>query len=196
VVNPSFPAKTVKELVRYAKDHPVSYAASTLGGVIHLAGVILNTDAGIKMQMIPYKQGGPAALNDVVAGHVQATFADPSLVPSLAAAGKIRLLGVSGSSRMATLPDVPTIAEAGIPGFDATSWHMMVAPAKTPQAIVERVHAEMKAIIALPEIKDRMQKIGMTQVDSPSVEALRAFVASENARWGRIVKDAGVAGSQ
>jgi tripartite-type tricarboxylate transporter receptor subunit TctC len=73
---------------------------------------------------------------------------------------------------------------------------MMVAPAKTPQAIVERVHAEMKAIIALPEIKDRMQKIGMTQVDSPSVEALRAFVASENARWGRIVKDAGVAGSQ
>jgi len=198
VVNPAFPAKSVKELVQYARDNPgkVSYAASTLGGVIHLAGVILNHDAGIKMQMVPYRQGGPAALNDVVAGHVPVTFADPSLVSGLAEAGKIRVLGVSGTTRMATLPNVPTVAEAGVPGYEATSWHLMVAPARTPKPIVDKMHAEMKAIMATPELAERINRMGMTPVDSPSVDELRKFVASENARWGRIVRDAGIAGSQ
>ncbi|MPZ58861.1 MAG: tripartite tricarboxylate transporter substrate binding protein [Rhizobiales bacterium] len=198
VVNPSFPAKSVKELVAHVKDNPgkVSYAASTLGGVIHLAGVILNHDAEIKMTMVPYSRGGPAALNDVVAGHVQVTFADPSLAPSMIKAGKVRGLGVSSTTRMKTLPDLPTVAEAGVPGYEAISWHLMVAPAKTPKAIVDKVHAEMRAIMKLPEMQERMQRMGLVPVDTPSVTDLRKFVASENVRWGKIVKEAGIAGSK
>jgi len=198
VVHPSLPAKTVKELVAHVKANPgkVSYAASTLGGVIHLAGVILNHDAGIKMTMIPYTRGGPAALNDVVAGHVQVTFADPSLAPGMIKAGKVRGLGVSSTARMNTLPDLPTVAEAGVPGYEAISWHLMVAPAKTPKPIVDKVHAEMKTIMKLPEMQERMLRMGLVPVDTPSVEDLKKFVAAENVRWGKIVTAAGIAGSK
>jgi tripartite-type tricarboxylate transporter receptor subunit TctC len=198
VVNPSFPAKTVKELVQYAKDNPgkVTYAASTLGGVIHLAGVIFNHDAGVKMTMVPYKQGGPAAFNDVVAGHVNVTFADPLLAPNMIKAGKVRALGVSSTTRMPTLPDVPTVAEAGVPGYEAISWHLMVAPAKTPKPIVDKVHAEMKAIMAAPDVQKLMHTIGLVPVDSPSVAEMEKFVASENSRWGKIVTEAGIAHSK
>jgi tripartite-type tricarboxylate transporter receptor subunit TctC len=198
VVNPSFPAKTVKELVAHVKANPgkVSYAASTLGGVIHLAGVILNHDAGIKMTMVPYSRGGPAALNDVVAGHVPVTFADPSLAPGMIKAGKVRGLGVSSTTRMKTLPDLPTVAEAGVPGYEAISWHMMVAPKKTPKAVVDKVHAEMKAIMKLPDVLGRMERMGLEPIDTPSVADLQKFMASENVRWGKIVTDAGIAGSK
>jgi tripartite-type tricarboxylate transporter receptor subunit TctC len=198
VVNPSFPAQNVKELVAHVKANPgkVSYAASTLGGVIHLAGVILNHDAGINMTMVPYTRGGPAALNDVVAGHVQVTFADPSLAPGMIKSGKVRGLGVSSTTRMNTLPDLPTVAEAGVPGYEAISWHLMVAPAKTPKPIVDKVHAEMKTIMKLPEMQERMLRMGLVPVDTPSVEDLRKFVATENVRWGKIVTAAGIAGSK
>lgn len=198
VANPSFPAKSVKELVEYAKANPgkVSYAASTLGGVIHLAGVIFNHDAGVKMTMVPYKQGGPAALNDVVAGHVDVTFADPLLAPGMIKSGKVRALGVSSTTRMATLPDVPTVAEEGVPGYEAISWHLMVAPAKTPQPIVDKVHAEMKAIMAAPDVQKQMHAMGLVPVDSPSVAEMQKFVAAENARWGKIVTEAGIAHSK
>ena len=198
VVNPSVPVKSVKELIKYAKDNPgkVTYAASTLGGVIHLAGVILNHQAGIKMQMIPYKRGGPAALNDVVAGHVQVTFADPKLAPGMIKAGKVRGLAVSSKARMDTLPDLPTVAEAGVPGYEAISWHLMVAPAKTPKAIVDKLHAEMKAIMKQPDMQQRMRGMGLSPVDSPSVEDLNTYVASEAKRWGKIVTDAGIAHSR
>jgi len=198
VVNPSVPAKSVKELVAYVKANPgkVTYAASTLGGVIHLAGVILDHDAGIKMQMIPYKRGGPAALNDVVAGHVQVTFADPSLAPGMIKSGKVRGLGVSSKTRMDTLPDLPTVAEAGVPGYEAISWHMMVAPAKTPKPVVDRLHAAMKTIMAMPDVKKRMEGMGLVPVDSPSVNDMQTFVKSEADRWGKIVTQAGIAHSR
>jgi tripartite-type tricarboxylate transporter receptor subunit TctC len=188
----------VKELVQYAKDNPgkVTYAASTLGGVIHLAGVIFDHDAGIKMTMVPYKQGGPAALNDVVAGQVNVTFADPLLAPSMIAAGKVRALGVSSTTRMPTLPEVPTVAEAGVPGYEAISWHLMVAPAKTPQPIVDRMHAEMLAIMAAPDVQKQMHAMGLMPVASPSVADMQKFVASENTRWGKIVTEAGIAASR
>lgn len=198
VVNPSVPAKSVKELIKHVKANPgkVTYAASTLGGVIHLAGVILDHDAGIKMQMIPYKRGGPAALNDVVAGHVQVTFADPSLAPVMIKSGKVRGLGVSSSTRMNTLPDLPTVAEAGVTGYEAISWHMMTAPANTPKPIVEKLHAAMKTVMKIPDVQKRMQSMGLVPVDSPSVPDLQAFVRSEAKRWGKIVTDAGIAHSR
>jgi len=146
--------------------------------------------------MIPYKRGGPAALNDVVAGHVQVTFADPKLAPGMIKAGKVRGLAVSSKARMDTLPDLPTVAEAGVPGYEAISWHLMVAPAKTPKAIVDKLHAEMKAIMKLPDMQQRMRGMGLSPVDSPSVEDLNTYVASEAKRWGKIVTDAGIAHSR
>jgi len=197
VVNPKLPVHSVKELIKYAKDNPgkLSYAASTIGAVIHLSGEILKHDAGIAMVSVPYSRGGPAALYDVVAGNVPVTFADPSLVPGMIQAGKIRAIGVSSPQRMPNLPDVPTVAEAGVPGFNAMSWHMIVAPAKTPKPIVDKLHDEIKAIIAEPAVHQQMLKLGLIPVDSPPVAELRKFMASENARWGKIVKDAGIAGT-
>jgi tripartite-type tricarboxylate transporter receptor subunit TctC len=197
VVNPSLPVNSVKELIKYSHDNPgkLSYAASTRGAVIHLAGELLRHDAKMNMISVPYKQGGPAALNDVVAGHVPVTFADPSLVPGLIAAGKIRALGVSSLTRMPNLPDVPTLDEAGVKGFEAVSWHLIVAPSKTPKPVVEKLHAELKAIAAQPEVREQMLKMGLMPVDSPSVDDLRKFMQTENERWGNIVREAGAAGS-
>jgi tripartite-type tricarboxylate transporter receptor subunit TctC len=197
VVNPSLPVNSVQELIKYSNDNPgkLSYAASTRGGVIHLAGEMFKHDAKINMTSVPYKQGGPAALNDVVAGHVPVTFADPSIVQGLIDAGKIRALGVSSLQRMPNLPTVPTIDEAGVRGFEAVSWHLIVAPAKTPKAIVDKLNAEIKAVTATPEIHSQMLKMGLMPVATPSVDELKKFMANENKRWGDIVRDAGAAGS-
>jgi tripartite-type tricarboxylate transporter receptor subunit TctC len=197
VVNPSMPVKSVKELIKYTHDNPgkVSYAASGRGGVIHLAGEMLMTAADIKMTSVPYQRGGPQALNDVVAGHVPVTFADPSLAPGLIAAGKIRALGVSSKTRMPTLPDVPTLDEAGVKGFEAVSWHLIVAPAKTPKAVIDKLNAEIKAVVAMPEIDEKMRKMGLVPVATPASDALQKFVHEENKRWGAIVRKTGIAGS-
>ena len=197
VVNPSLPVKSVQELIKYANDNPgkLSYAASGRGGVIHLAGEMFKHDAKINMTSVPYKQGGPASLNDVVAGHVPVTFADPSIVQGLIDGGKIRALGVSSLQRMPNLPDVPTIDEAGVKGFEAVSWHLIVAPAKTPKPIVDKLNAEIKAVTALPEVRSQMLKMGLLPVTTPSVDELKTFMANENKRWGGIVRDAGAAGS-
>jgi tripartite-type tricarboxylate transporter receptor subunit TctC len=197
VVNPSLPINSVRDLIKYANDNPgnLTYAASTRGGAIHLAGEMFRHDARIKMTSVPYKQGGPAALNDVVAGHVMFTFADPSIVQGLIAAGKVRALGVSSLQRMPNLPDVPTIDEAGVKGFEAVSWHLIVAPAKTPKPVVDRLNAEIKAVTAMPEIRGQMLKMGLIPVETASVDELRTFMAAEEKRWGAIVREAGVAGA-
>ena len=197
VVHPSLPVNSVQELIKYSNDNPgkLSYAASTRGGVIHLAGEMFKHDAKINMTSVPYKQGGPAALNDVVAGHVPVTFADPSIVQGLIDAGKIRALGVSSLQRMPNLPNVPTIDEAGVKGFEAISWHLIVAPAKTPKAVVDKLNAEIKAVTAMPEIHSQMLKMGLMPVETPSSEELKKFMANENKRWGDIVRESGVAGS-
>lgn len=197
VVNTSLPVKSVKELIQYSKDNPgkLTYAASTIGAVIHLSGELLKHDAGLNMVMVPYKQGGPAALNDVVAGHVPVTFADPSLVKGLIEAGKIRAIGVSSKARMPSLPDVPTLDESGVPGFEAVSWHMIVVPGKTPKPVVEKLHAELAAIAALPAIHQRMLQLGLIPEKNSSIDAMRKFMKSENDRWGGIIKKAGIAGS-
>jgi tripartite-type tricarboxylate transporter receptor subunit TctC len=196
VVNPSLPVNSVRELIKYANDNPgkLSYAASTRGGAIHLAGEMFKHDAKINMISVPYKQGGPAALNDVVAGHVMFTFADPSIVQGLIAAGKVRALGVSSLQRMPNLPNVPTIDEAGVKGFEAVSWHLIVAPAKTPKPVVDKLNAEIKAVTAMPEIQGHMLKMGLMPVATPSVHDLKKFMAAEGKRWGDIVREAGVAG--
>jgi tripartite-type tricarboxylate transporter receptor subunit TctC len=197
VVNPALPVTSVKELIKHSKDHPgqLSFAGSGRGGVIHLAGEMFRHATRIDMTNIPYRQGGPASLNDVVAGHVPVTFADPAIVQGLIAGGKVRALGVSSLKRMPNLPDVPTLDEAGVPGFEAVSWHLIVAPAKTPKPVVDRLHAEFKAVAAMPSINDQMLKMGLMPMASPSVEDMQKYVRTENVRWGNILREAGIAGS-
>lgn len=197
VANPSLPVNNIKELIKYATDNPgqLTYAASGRGGMIHLAGEMFRHAAKIDMTSVPYRQGGPASLNDVVAGHVPITFADPGIVQGMVASGKVRALGVTSLQRMPNLPDIPTLDEAGVPGFEAVSWHLIVAPAKTPKAIVDKLNAEIKAVVAMPEVNERMRKMGLMPVDTPTVDELRKYMEIENKRWGVVVREAGVAGS-
>jgi tripartite-type tricarboxylate transporter receptor subunit TctC len=199
VVNPSVPANSVSELITYVKQRPgkISYSAATVGGDYHLTGEIFKHDAGIDMAPVFYSQGGTAALDDIIAGTVPLGFADCGIARPLIAAKEIRALGVTSSARVPTLPDVPTIAESGLPGFEVVSWHMLLAPAGTPNEIVDRLRTELKAIFAEPQMKARMRALGLIPLDTPipPVAELRAFLASEIARWGKVARQTGLSGS-
>ena len=134
VVHPSLPVQSIADLIKYAKDNPgkLSYASSGTGTTLHLSGEMLKSMTGIAMTHVPYK-GGPPALNDVVAGHVQLVFADPSSAMQQIKAGRVRPLGITSTVRLPSAPDIPPIAEAGVPGFEAVSWTVFMAPAKTPE---------------------------------------------------------------
>jgi tripartite-type tricarboxylate transporter receptor subunit TctC len=147
------------------------------------------------MTHVPYR-GSVPALSDVAAGHVQLMFCDIPPALSLINEGKVRGLGVSTKERVAALPGISSIAEQGLTGFDAASWQMVVAPAATPEDIVQRLHAEIKDFMVQPEIKEYAFKMGLLPVDTPSVPSLRVFVQTEIARWGKVVEQAGIAGSQ
>src|SRR5262249_3883108 len=138
VVKPDFPAKTIPELIKLAKEKNLTFASSGPGTSIHLAGEMLKSMAGIEMTHMPYK--GPAlAVTDIMAGHVDMIFSDPGTVVPLVKDGKLRAIAVSTPDRFPVIPDVRTVAESGLPGFDASSWHMIVAPIGTPAPIIERL---------------------------------------------------------
>jgi tripartite-type tricarboxylate transporter receptor subunit TctC len=197
VSDPSMPFKAIAELIAYAKANPgkLSFGSTGTGAVPHLAGEMLKSMAGIDMVHVPYK-GGPPALNDVMAGHIQLFFADTAITPPLIEAGKIRALGVSSKTRAGVLPGVPTISESGVPGFEAVSWHLVVAGSGTPRQIVNRLHDEFKAVFNLPEVRQQMIAMGLIPIDTPSVEELQGFVRSEIVRWGKIVQQVGIAGTE
>src|SRR5882757_3364370 len=183
VVNPSLPINNIADLVRYSKGGgALSYSSTGTGAVPHLATELLKSALGIEMTHVPYR-GAPPALTDVVAGHVQMTFADPSLAPPLLKDGKVRAIGVSSLSRIGIMPDVPPLAEAGVPGFEAVSWHMVVAPAGTPPDVVEKLHAAFKAVGAMPEIQEKLTGMGLLPIDTPSIGALKTFHQAELVKW-------------
>jgi tripartite-type tricarboxylate transporter receptor subunit TctC len=192
VVNPSLPVKSVSELIKLAKEKPgsLSYGTSGPGSPHHLYSELFKSMTGIEMTHIPYK-GSVPALTDVVAGHIPLMFVDLGPAQPMIKDGKVRALGVSSAVRVASLPDVAPIAEVGVPGFDAVAWQMLVAPAKTPKEIVDMLYKELKAILALPEIKQRINKLGMIPVDSPPPEELARYVKTEIVRWGDVVKKSG-----
>jgi tripartite-type tricarboxylate transporter receptor subunit TctC len=196
VVNPSLPVKSVADLIAYVKAQKgkVSYATAGPGVPHHLFAELLKSMTGIEMSPVPYK-GSVPAITDVVAGHVPLMFVDlgPSL--SLIEAGQVRAIGVSTGKRIPALPDVPPVNDT-VKGFDVASWQMVVAPAKTPRAIVDRLHTALKTELATPELSAQIAKTGMLPMATPSVEDLQAFVKSEIARWGNVVKQAGVAATQ
>lgn len=195
VVNTDLPVKNIADLVRYAKaGNKLSYASTGTGAVPHLATELLRSALGIEMTHVPYR-GAPPALTDVIAGHVQLTFADPSLAPPILKDGKVRALGASSLTRIGIMPDVPALTEAGVPGFEAVSWHMVVAPAGTPRDVIEKLNAAFKAVGKQPEIQEKLVGMGLIPVDTPSEPELRKFLDAEMVKWRAQVEKAGIAGS-
>jgi tripartite-type tricarboxylate transporter receptor subunit TctC len=197
VVTPALPVQSVVELIALAKEQPgrLAYASAGPGTPHHLFPELLKSMTGIAMTHVPYR-GSVPALTDVAAGHVQLMFSDVPPARGLIAEGKVRALAVSTKERVAVLPGIPTIAEAAVPGFDAASWQMVVAPAATPRHIVERLHGEIRSIMAQPDVKEQIATQGLLPVDTPSVASLQVFVKTEITRWGDVVHQAGIAGSQ
>ncbi len=197
VVTPSLPAQSVPDLIKLARERPgqLSFASAGPGTPHHLFPELFKSMTGIDMTHVPYR-GSLPALTDVAAGHVELMFSDVPPAIGMINEGKVRALGVSTKERVAALPDLAPIAEQGVPGFDAASWQMVVAPAATPADVVERLYAEIKAFMAQPEIRERVSKMGLIPIDTPSVANLRIFVKTEIDRWGKVVEQAGIAGSQ
>jgi tripartite-type tricarboxylate transporter receptor subunit TctC len=197
VVNNDLPVKTIPELIAYAKANPgkLSFGSGGPGAPHHLFAELFASMAGIKMTHVPYR-GSLPALNDVLAGHIQLMFCDLPPAVGMISSGKIRALGVTPAKRLAALPDVPTIAEAGVPGYSAAAWFMVVAPSKTPKPVVDRLHADMKEVLTSAQTRGQIDKLGLTPLDTPPIATMQDFVKSEIARWGKVVEAAGIAGSQ
>jgi tripartite-type tricarboxylate transporter receptor subunit TctC len=191
VVNPAVPANSVAELIAYAKANPgkLNFASSGNGTSIHLSGELFKVMAGVQMTHIPYKGSAPA-MQDLLGGQVQLMF--DNLPPSLPQikAGKVRALAVTSLTRAPALPDVPTVAEAGLPGFEASSWFGILAPAGTPPAIVARLNAEIAKWLATPEAKEKLSKQGANAAGG-TPEDFAKHIAAETAKWAKVVKDSG-----
>src|SRR5262249_22727664 len=159
------PVKSVKDLVALAKTKRLTYGSGGPGAPHHLYAELLASMTGIQMTHVPYK-GTLPALNDVIAGHIDLMFSDIPPLIGVAEQGKVRLLGVSTKQRVAAFPNVPPINEAGVPGFDVSGWFMLTAPAKTPKPVLDRLHNELKAVMAMPEIKEHVAKLSLLALDT------------------------------
>jgi tripartite-type tricarboxylate transporter receptor subunit TctC len=197
IVNPSLPVHSLADLIKYAKDKggPLPFAMVGPGTPHHLFAEMLRGMTGIEITYVPYK-GSQPAITDVMAGHVPVMFCDLGPAGPQIAAGKVRAIGSSTMTRLPNHPDIPSLSESGVRGFDAASWQMLLTPAKAPKPVVDKLHAELKAILALAEIKETIAKNGMVPMPENSVDGLQKFVKSEIDRWGKVVRDAGIAGSQ
>jgi tripartite-type tricarboxylate transporter receptor subunit TctC len=197
LVNPSLPVKSVPELIAFAKSNPgkLSYGSGGVGAPHHLYAELLKSMTGIQMTHVPYK-GSLPALNDVIAGHIQLMFCDIPPAAGQIQAGKVRAIGVSTKARLNAFPQVPTVDESGVPGFDVAGWFMLTAPAETPRPIVDKLHATLKSILATPEMKEQIAKLSLVPMVTPPVDDMRAFVKSEVVRWGKVVQAAGIAGTE
>ena len=191
-VHPSMPARTLKQFVAMAKRDPgkINYASPGAGSITHLSAELFWRTAGIKMNHIPYKGGGPAVV-DAVAGHVESIFGLVSTQTPHVRAGRLRALGVTSLKRSTALPEVPTIAESGYPGFEASGWLGFAFPAKTPKAIVERVHKETVAVLNLREVRAPLEDLGLDPEPNDPVSFL-ALIKSDHARWDKLVREAGL----
>ena len=191
-VHPSMPVKTVRELVALAKARPksINYATSGTGTATHLGVEMLQSAAGIDMVHVPYK-GGPPGASDLVAGHVQAIMGTVSTVIPFAAGGRVRVLAVTGSKRAPSFPEAPTVAESGFPGYEVALWSGVLAPAATPQDVVNRLHAEITRILAAGDVRDSLARQG-ADLDLKSPVEFRAYIVAELAKWAKVVKDAGI----
>jgi tripartite-type tricarboxylate transporter receptor subunit TctC len=198
VVNPDLPVKSVPDLIAYVKQNQgkLSYSSPGAGVAQHLSMEYMKNQFGLEITHVPYR-ATPQSIQDIAAGHVAMGWAEAGASIPLIREGKLRALAVSSATRLPLLPDVPPFAEAApAAGFEAVSWHMLLAPAKTPKDIVERLHAEMKRALADPELKQKIETIGLIPFDTPSIEDLRVYRRAEQEKWGALVKKLGLEGAQ
>lgn len=190
VITTAVPAKTVKDLITYLKANPgkLNYGSAGTGSSQHLAGELFSKMANVKMIHVPYKGGG-AVVTDLLAGQLQLTFGSATLLPSVRA-GKLVALAVTTSRRDPTLPELPTVSEAALPGYEASAWYVMVAPARTPKAIVDKLYQEIQRIFKLPDIREKFVFLTIQPIASTPAEA-DAFLKRELVKWDAIVKESG-----
>ena len=195
VVHPSVPVKTVQELVVLARSKPgeLTYGSSGSGNAGHLAAELLQSMAKIKMIHVPYKGGAPA-MTALLSNQVQMVFASPSTAIPQVKSGKMKGLAVTTLKRSLMLPDLPTIAEAGFPGYDTDNWYGIVVAAKTPRPIVERLNREFGRALVVPEIKEALLRQGLESAPG-TPEAFGTYMRSEYQKWGRVIREAGIQGN-
>ena len=192
VVHPSVAATSVAELVALAKARPgqLNYASVGNGSAVHLATELLKTRAGIDLVHVPYKGSAPA-LTGVLAGEASVMFVNLLSSLPMVKAGKLRALATGTPKRLIAMPDLPTVAEAGVAGYEYQAWFGVVAPAGTPRAIVERLNADLRRVIAMPDIRDRMINQGGLEPVGSSAESFAAMIPAEIEHWGRVVRETG-----
>jgi tripartite-type tricarboxylate transporter receptor subunit TctC len=189
-VHVGLPAKSVSELVALAKSRPLLYGSAGNGSGGHMSAELFNAMAGIRVTHVPYK-GAAAATNEVVSGQVAYQFAGPITVLALGRAGRLRLLAVTSLKRASALPDLPTVDESGVAGFEVINWFGVVAPPATPRPLIERLHGEIKRALAQSEIRTRLAGEG-SEIVATTPEQFRAFIRNDVAKWARVVKAAGI----
>jgi tripartite-type tricarboxylate transporter receptor subunit TctC len=198
LINSGLQVRSIDDLVKLARTTPggLSFGSAGPGTGQHLNGEMLKSALGIEMRHIPYK-GIQGALNDLAGGHIDLMSSPIPVALPLAQGGRVRMLGVTTKERVEAIPEVPALAEIGVPGYDARSWFMLVAPANVPRAIVDKLHADLKVVLNEADVREEfILRQGLIPVRSPPPDELRRFVQSEIARLGDIVRKAGLAGSE
>lgn len=191
VVHPSVPAKTVKDLVALAKSRPgqLNFASSGTGTAPHLSGELFNAMAGVKMTHIPYK-GSPPAVADLAAGSVDVMFSPASTAIPHLKSGRLRALAATTAARMPSLPDLPTVSEAGLKGYETVTWFGYVAPAKTPPAIMGRLNAEINRVLGMPDVRSQFEVQGVAILGG-SAERFSQYIREETAKWAKVIRISG-----
>ena len=198
VMDPSLAAKTLPEFIKLAKasNPPLNYASIGTGSVQHMSMEFAKQRLGFEATHVPYR-ATTQSVTDLMGGHVAASFLEAGLSIPLIKDGKLRALAVSSAQRLPLFPDIPPFAEAsGATDYEGVSWHMLLAPSKTPQPIIDRLHAEMKRIMADPEMREKIAALGLIPNDTPTIEDMRTYIQSERLKWGTMVKQLGLEGSQ
>jgi tripartite-type tricarboxylate transporter receptor subunit TctC len=191
VVHPELPVKSVRELIAHAKANPnkLSFSSAGTGTDTHLAAELFKSMTGTQMVHVPYKGGAPALL-DLTAGRVQLSFASVATTISSIKSGKLRALAMTGARRFELLPDLPTVAEAGVPGYEINNWYGLFVPTGTPAEIVKRLHGEAVKALAKPDVRTKLIGAGLEPVGN-TPEEFAAYVRTENAKWSKIVRESG-----
>jgi tripartite-type tricarboxylate transporter receptor subunit TctC len=192
VVHPSVPAQSVKGVIALAQAKPggINFGSGGLGTTPHMAGELFAITAGIKMQHVAYRGEAPA-INDLIGGQLHMMFANLSAVIGSVKAGSLRALAVTGATRSATVPEIPTIGETALPGFEAATWFALVVPAGTPREVVVKLNAEVQRVLGEADVKQRFADLGMT-AERSAPDEVEAFVAAEIAKWSKVIKDADI----
>ena len=191
VANPSLEANTVKELISLAKSKPLVYASSGVGTVVHLGMELFKTMAAVEMTHVPYKGSGLSMI-DLMGGRVQLSITNTLTAGPLVRSGKLKALAITSPQRVQALPDLPTVAESGVPGYDLRSWYGFLAPKGTPAAITNVINRESIAVVNAPEMKARLAAEGADAASPNTPEQFRGFIDAETARWGKIIKSLGL----